>query len=67
MLITLSIPKLLLVGQHKHLIGADHQQVKTSVVPVEIENEEKENEEKENEEKEEKVGETIKKYEWMTC
>ena len=27
-LITLSILKLLLVGQHKHLIGADHQQVK---------------------------------------
>ena len=44
--------------------------MKTSVVPVEIENEEKENEEneqKEEEEKEEKVGETMKKYNWMTC
>ena len=44
--------------------------MKTSVVPVEIENEDKEEdekEEKEEEEKEEKVGETIKKYEWMTC
>ena len=41
--------------------------MKTSVVPVEIENEEKENEEKEYEEKEEKVGERIKKYNRMTC
>ena len=41
--------------------------MKTSVVPVEIENEQKEEEEKEEEEKEEKVGETMKKYNWMTC
>ena len=41
--------------------------MKTSVVPVEIKNKEKENEDKEDEEKEEKVGERIKKYNWMTC
>ena len=40
--------------------------MKTSVVPVEIENEQKEEEQKEEEE-EEKVGETMKKYNWMTC